>query len=224
MIRPGWVAILLLCFSMAACNRAGARILGASRPFPPARTGYTVRTPISRAVQVAFPTDSREAHLGEPVGGMQWKACGTDPFWGGSASHTLSEELRRELRSSQIFEDVDPVGGSAALVLQTDMRAFCAQAVGFLFIRIAGITSLHFTLHDGNTVLFDETIERVITDADEKYTGPSAGFIEDAMTIALSDSLREVFRELLLELEAIDISPQHADADRRHGPDVSKSP
>jgi hypothetical protein len=203
-----WILVLLLVAAAPACNRAGLRIPGAAGAFHPARTGYVASQGSSRAVRVAIPTDSREAHLGERVAGTRWKGCRTDPFWAGSAPRTLAVELERELRSSQIFREVNPVDDSSALVLETDMHALCAQAIGFLFIRVAGITSLHFTLRDGNTVLYDETIERVVTDADEEYTGPSAAFIEQAMKILISDSLREVLEQLLPALDDVPLSGQ----------------
>ena len=96
---------------------------------------------------------------------------------------------------------MNPADDPAALVLETDMRALCAQVIGFLFIRVVGITSLHFTLRDGDAVLYEDTLDRVVTDADEEYTGPYAVYIEEGMQILISDSLREVLRELLRGLD-----------------------
>ena len=202
-----WLLVLLLGAALS-CNRAALRIPGAAGSFHPARTGYVASDGSARTLQVAIPTDSREAHLGEPVDGTRWKGCRTDPFWGGSAPHTLAGELERELRDSKIFREINPKDDPSALVLETDIRALCAQAIGFFFIRIAGITSLHFTVRDGNTVLFERTIERVVTDADDQYTGSPVAFIEDAMKVLISDSLREVLKELLPRLDRLVLAAQ----------------
>ena len=71
-----------------------------------------------------------------------------------------------------------------------------------LFVRVAGITSLELTLLDGNAPLLDERLDRVVTDADDEYTGYSVGFIKQAMRITMSDSLRELLREFLPKLQA----------------------
>lgn len=194
-----------VCLLVATgCNRAGARIPYASGSFQAARTAYVAKSTSSRAVRVAVPVDVREVHYGEPVAGTKWKACSTDPFVGTSAAEILATELEREIASSGIFRAVGPQGGSEELVLETEIKAMCAQAVGFIYLRVAGITSLHFTLKDGEVVLFDRTIERVVTDLDPEYTGGSVGFIEQIMKVLISDSLREVLRELMPALDQVE--------------------
>lgn len=184
-----------------ACNRAGARIPYASGAFHPAKTGYVASKKSSRTIRVSEPVDDRPAHYGEKIAGTKWKACSTDPFPTTTAAGILSGELERELIRSEIFAAVNPPEDPEVLVLETQIRAMCAQAIGFIYGRVAGITSFHFTLKDGDRVLFDRTIERVVTDADPEYTGKSVGFIEQVMKVTISDSLREVQRELLPALE-----------------------
>jgi hypothetical protein len=147
--------------------------------------------------------DSRRDHVGESIAGTRWKGCETDPFWGESAPGTVAGEIERELRSSGVFREVNPLGSDESLVLETDIRALCSEAIGLFFVRVAGITSLHFRLRQGDAVLFERTIERVVTDADPEYTGSQATFLEQAMKVLISDSLREVLRELLVALDRI---------------------
>lgn len=113
-------------------------------------------------------------------------------------------EVEREVRRSGIFRLPGERTGREPLVLETEIRAMCAQAIGFIYLRVAGITSLRFTLRDGDEVVFDRTIERVVTDADPEYTGRSVGFIEEIMKVVISDSLREIFLELLPALDEVE--------------------
>ncbi|HET8933003.1 MAG TPA: hypothetical protein VFN67_06180, partial [Polyangiales bacterium] len=72
-----------------------------------------------------------------------------------------------ELRASGIFKEVsksEPKPG--ALVLMTNVDAFCSQAVGFVFARVAGITALHVTVERNGATLLDRKFEKVVTDAD----------------------------------------------------------
>jgi hypothetical protein len=199
-----FVAVLVACLVPGCANRAAIRIPGAAGAFHPARIRYEAESTSPRAIRVALPTDARLAHYGENVAGTRWQGCETDPFWGDSAARTLHAELERELRDGKLFSEVLAADEPSALVLETEIRALCAQAIGFLWIRVAGITSLHFTLRDGDQVLFERTIEDVVTDADEEYSGSQAAFIEQAMKILISDSLHEVLYDLLRELDALE--------------------
>jgi hypothetical protein len=190
--------LLLSCF-----NRAGARFHGASGTFHPAQTGYVSRDVSPRSIRVSLPTDDRPAHYGERVAGTSWEACSTDPM-GSAAPAAIAGELERELRDSQIFREVVAAPDGSALVLDTEIRAFCSQAIGFLYLRVAGITSLRFTLRDGERILLERTIERVVTDVDDEYTGSQVSTIEQAMKILMSDSLREVLQELLPALDELE--------------------
>jgi hypothetical protein len=75
------------------------------------------------------------------------------------------------------------------------------QSVGFLFIRVAGITSLRVPLEQNGKVLLDRKFEKVITDADKEYTGSQVGFIEQAMQVTMADSLRELLKDMLKQTE-----------------------
>jgi hypothetical protein len=189
--------------SIASCNRAALRIPGSAGAFHPAITHYAAAGAKWGPVRIATPVDERPRHYGERVAGTRWKACDTDPFWNNAMPVVLARELEREVRASGLFWAVarSDEYDTQTLVLETRVRAFCASAYGFLFVRAAGITSLQYTLRDGDEILFDQTIDRVVTDADPQYTGAYATTIEQAMKVLLSDALRENLRELFVELE-----------------------
>jgi hypothetical protein len=196
------ILILTAVLLAVSCNRAALRIPGAAGAFHPAVTHYSAAKAKWGTVRIAVPIDERPQHYDERVAGTRWEACRTDPFWNNAMPVVLGRELERELRASGLFQNVataDP--GGRGLVLETRVHAFCAQAIGFLFLRVAGITSLRYTLRDGDAIVYDHTIERVVTDADDEYTGEYATTIEQAMKVLLSDSLRENLRELFAELE-----------------------
>lgn len=200
------VALVLCGAVVVGCgNRAGMRFRGWSGTFHAARTGYVATSTSPQVVRVAQPTDTRPAHYGERVAGTSWTGCETDPFDPGAVPRIVADELERELRDGRVFSDVKAIDAPAQseLVLDTEIRAFCAQAYGFLWIRVAGVSALNFTLRDGERVLFERTIERVVTDADDAYTGSQVTTIEQAMKVLISDSLREVLRELLPALDAV---------------------
>lgn len=202
------IAIAIMLASGTSCNRAAVRFPGAAGTFHPANTGFRSEYRDDRVLYIEIPVDSREGHYGEPVAGTRWKGCRTDAFWGDAATRIIRDELVREIGESGLFSQVvtsPPPSGH--LTLRTNIRAFCSQAIGFLFIRVAGITSLEFTLLEDHVSLFDQRLDRVVTDADDEYTGASVGFIKQVMRITMSDSLRELFREFLPKLQAVVRSP-----------------
>ncbi len=44
--------------------------------------------------------------------------------------------------------------------------------------------------------------DKVVTDADKEYTGSRAGFLEQAMKVTMADSLRELIKDMLKQVEA----------------------
>jgi hypothetical protein len=53
-------------------------------------------------------------------------------------------------------------------------------------------------------VLFERTLEKVVTDADEEYSGSQASFIEQAMKVLISDSVRGVLSKLVWDLDRVE--------------------
>jgi len=86
-------------------------------------------------------------------------------------------------------------------VIRSEIHAFCSQAVGFLFVRVAGISALKVTVERNGRALFQHKFERVVTDGDPQYSGSQVGFIEQAMTTTMADSLRELLKDFFARLE-----------------------
>jgi ABC-type uncharacterized transport system auxiliary subunit len=149
------------------------------------------------------PTDERSKHYGEDIAGTGWTACSTDPFWTSDVSHLLQERLVNEYRSSRLFSRVvtTPTGPDD-VVMKTEIEAFCAKSVGFVFLRVAGIASLRVTLEQNGKVLLERKFQRVVTDGDNEYTGSSIGTIEQAMKVTMADSLRELLKDMLKQVDA----------------------
>jgi hypothetical protein len=200
--RASLLLAVVLVF-LIGCNRAGARIPGISLPFDDTRTGFLAKRTLPVAIEIEPPIDVRQAHYGEKVAGTKWTGCSTDPLWISSASDLVHDRLRQEVAASKLFLPApDPTARSNKLILKTQIHAFCSQAVGFLFMRIAGISAFDFTLEHNGKVIWQRKIERVVTDADPDYTGSQVTFIEQGMTTLMSDSLRVSLKDLLTQLGA----------------------
>ncbi len=195
------IAGVVVVLAFGACNRAGLRIPGASFEFPQTPVEFLAPSPLPLSIRVDPPADLRSEHLGEKVADGRWKACRTDPFWSTSAATLVGERVQTALSSSKIFAQVHGDSGAPAdLVLTTKIHAFCSQAVGFIYARVAGIAAIRLRVSRGDTTLFDRKFERVVTDADPEYTGPSVGTYEQAMLRTMADSLRELLREAVPSL------------------------
>ena len=184
------------------CNRAAARIPGASLTFPSTSTNYVAKHTYPYTVVVAMPTDQRPNHYDERVAGTRWTGCSTDPFWNNEAVTLIHNRLTTALTASHLFAQVSqeaPTPGT--VVLKTEIDAFCSQAIGFLYLRVAGIGALKITAERDGQLLFERKFERVVTDADSEYTGLQVSFIEQAMAVTMADSLRELLREFLTQLD-----------------------
>src|SRR5207253_959669 len=93
-----------------------------------------------------------------------------------------------------------PQSGDA--ILRTEIQAFSSQARGFLILRVVGMTSLRVTLERNGKTILERKFEKVVTDADKEYTGSQVAFIEQAMKVTMADSLRELMKDMLQEIEA----------------------
>lgn len=196
------LSAVTVCLSVVACNRAAVRIPGASLSFPPTSTQYSAQKTYPLNVSVAMPVDRRPEHYGESIAGTRWTGCRTDPFWASDAPSVIRDRIVLELVQSKLFALVSQEPRTPdEVVVRSEIDAFCSQAVGFLFSRVAGITALKITVERDGRPLFERKFERVITDADAEYSGSRATFIERAMQVTMADSLREVLRDLLAELD-----------------------
>jgi len=196
------ILLITLVVPLTGCNRSALRIPGASEPFPETKTAYIAKTNSSYAIVVNTPLDLREKHYDEKVAGTGWTGCSTDPFWATNAPTVIQRSLIKELQDSRIFSKVatKPISPND-IIMKTEIHAFCSSTYGFIIGRVAGITSLRIILEQNGKVLLDRKFEKVVTDADEEYTGSQAGFIEQAMSETMADSLREVEKNMLKQFD-----------------------
>jgi hypothetical protein len=194
--------LIILVLSICGCNRSAIRVPGASLSFPETPTGYTSKISYPYVIVVSTPVDQRSQHYGERVAGTKWKACSTDPFLGSDVSQIIQQRLLKELQASNLFAKVSATPtGSEGVIMKTEIHAFCSQSVGFMIVRIAGISSLRATLEQNGKVLLDRKFEKVVTDADKEYTGSQVAFLEQAMKVTMADSLRELLKDMLKQIE-----------------------
>ncbi|GIW44965.1 MAG: hypothetical protein KatS3mg077_2247 [Candidatus Binatia bacterium] len=196
------VSLAAVAIWSSGCNRAALRLPGASLAFPETPTYYRAKAHHPYTVVVLAPVDRRPEHYGERIAGTRWKGCCTDALWGGDASALIQKRLVSELEASALFSSVaTTLTRPDDLVMRTEIHAFCSQVVGVVFLRVAGITALKVSLEQNGKVLFDHKFEKVVTDADKEYSGSQVTFIEQAMKVTMADSLRELIKEMLSQLD-----------------------
>ena len=198
------VGFVLLLVLVSGCDRATLRIPGASTAIPKTATQYTAKTKLPYRLVIELPSDNRAQHYGEHVAGTRWTGCATDALWSKDAAQLLIQErLVQEFSSSGLFTEVTTNQAKPGdVVLKTDIHIFCSQVVGFLYERVAGISSLRVIMERDGSVLLDKKFEKVVTDADPEYTGSQMTFIEQAMRVTMADSLRELMKNMLQQSEA----------------------
>jgi len=201
-----WLLASILVASLPACaNRSASRDYGHADAFRDTNAGYTALHPAAAALQLTVPVDERNRYYDTPVAGTSWVGCRTDTYEDIQTPvvpQLLSSQLRRDVEAAKLFTRVTDASTAAEYSLATEIRAFCSQAKGYGFIRVAGVIALKFTLRHGDQVLLDKEYGSVITDADKEYTGSTVGWLEQAMRVLLSDTLRHVHRDLLKDVDA----------------------
>lgn len=196
------ILVFTVCFMGVACNRAVLRIPGASLDFPKTATGFVAARTVSATIEVALPVDVRSTHYDDTIAGTRWEGCRTDTFWRETASDILQQRVKDELVASKLFRRVGAdLAPGDHFVLKAEIHAFCSQVVGFIFERVAGIVAVKSSLMKNGDNVWEQQIEHVVTDADPDYTGSQVTFIEQAMRVAMSDSLRLTLRDLLTGIE-----------------------
>src|SRR5665213_423241 len=142
-INGAIVGLAVLFFSTSGCNRATLRIPGASTAFPETITHYEAKTKLPYRLVIEVPSDHRAQHYGEHVAGTRWTGCATDALWSKDAAQLIQERLVQEFSSSGLFAEVTTNQARPGdIVLKIDINAFCSQVIGFLYDRVAGISSL----------------------------------------------------------------------------------
>jgi|SRR5665213_918574 len=201
-INGAIVGLAVLFFSTSGCNRATLRIPGASTAFPETITHYEAKTKLPYRLVIEVPSDHRAQHYGEHVAGTRWTGCATDALWSKDAAQLIQERLVQEFSSSGLFAEVTTNQARPGdIVLKIDINAFCSQVIGFLYDRVAGISSLQISMERNGNILMDKKFEKVVTDADSEYTGSQVTFIEQAMRVTMADSLRELIKNILKQCE-----------------------
>jgi hypothetical protein len=199
----GIVLIGLALSATSGCNRATVRVPGASTAFPETATHYVAKTRYPHTLVVVVPVDDRKKHLGERVAGTKWTSATTDALWQTDAAQVVQERLVRELTSTGLFSDVTTRSPQPQdLVLQTKVDVFSAQAQGFFVARVVGMCALQISLEHQGKVISNRKYEKVVTDADQEYTGSAVTFIEQAMRVTMADSLRETMKDAFGQIES----------------------
>ncbi len=200
--RYAWPALAICVLVIAGCNRAAVRVPGASLSFPATPTHYLAQKTYPYNAAVLLPIDLRREHYEEHVAGTRWTGCRTDPFWTTEAPVIIRDRIVTELTASKLFARVSQVTSEPSdIVIRSEIHAFCSQAVGFIFLRVAGISALKITVERNGRALFQHKFERVVTDADPQYSGSQVGSIEQVMTVTMADSLRELLKDFFARFE-----------------------
>jgi ABC-type uncharacterized transport system auxiliary subunit len=203
MVNVSLIGLVCVLISGSGCNRATMRIPGASGDFPETATHYTTATKLPYTLVVATPSDHRKEHERERVACTKWKSASTDAMWSTDTAKMFQERLVKELKSSGMFLQVtNRPPKPEDLVLKTEIDVFSSQARGFLFVRVVGMSALRVSLERKGKTLLEQKFERVVTDADKEYTGSQVSFIEQAMRVTMADSLRELMKDMLKEIDA----------------------
>jgi hypothetical protein len=114
----------------------------------------------------------------------------------------IEERLTKELYDSGLFAKSELVENSNPLILKTQIKAFCSQAIGFIYARIAGITAISVSIERNGKILFEKQFERVVTDDSPEYSGSQITFLEQGMRATMSDSLRLLLKDVMKEIDA----------------------
>lgn len=207
-VRNSCILLCVVGLLANGCNRAALRLYGTGGSFPWAATNFSSQKQHPYPIFVNRPEDKTSEYYGHSIAGTSWQGTRTDTFGENAMQNLIYQELRGELQASKIFTGVSNEKTADSLILDTEIRAFGAQVRGFIWSRVGGVSSFEFTLRRNGKILFQKGYEKVVTDGDPEYTGSSVGFIEDGMRATMSDSFREVLKELFADLEQLNIPPQ----------------
>ena len=188
--------------ALTGCNRANVRVPGASFEMTTQQTKFVAKNRVQSRVVVLTPIDVRSQHYGESVAGTDWKACKTDSLTTEQAKGAVQRQLIAAIAESRMFLAVSadaPANGD--LVVQPEIHALCSSVYGVFIVRAAGIAAIQLKVTRGADMLFTQKFERVVVDNEPEYSGSQVTFIEQAMRTLMSDSLRELSRNVVIQLD-----------------------
>jgi len=195
--------VFVLMVMVVGCNRGAARFHGFSNSFNPVYLKEIPSVTHPYAIEVELPKDVRTEYYGKSVGGTSWQGTRTDTFSGYTGTRIVQQEMERAIKESRLFVASSPT--TESLVMSSELRVFGSQVRGFMWARAAGIVSLKIELRNQETVVFSKLYEKIITDGSAEYSGSQLTFIEQAMRILMSDSLRVLLQEMVRDLSDLDI-------------------
>ncbi|MGZ5784477.1 MAG: hypothetical protein ACXWJM_01045 [Ramlibacter sp.] len=211
LFRGGRLVILLAAAAWLAGCETTVRIPGLSFSFPESAPAFVGATHSPDAIAIAASTDGRAKYLGRNVAGTEWHACMVDTLPEGALPDLVHGRIVEALGNSRMFASVEPVAAPANWTLETEIQVFCSQTRGFVIRRVAGLVGIKFTLKKGGKTVSEQTVERVVTDADPEFTGAAVSTVEQAMRRAMADTLRVVLSDALRQMEkpVRDMSGEH---------------
>jgi hypothetical protein len=186
---------------LSACETP--HVPGLSLSFPETAPGFVGTTRLGEGVSIVPSVDRRPQYIGRPVANTDWLACKADTLAQGALPKLVDERITEAVIKAQVFFAVRSVDPQATWTLAPEIHVFCSQTRGFIVRRVAGLVAIKFTLRKGGAVVWEQTVERVVTDADSDYTGSSVTTVEQAMRRSMADSLRLVLRDALREVDKI---------------------
>ncbi len=192
------VALVVL---VSACETP--RVPGLSLSFPNTKPDFVSAKRSAESLSIVPSIDRRRGFIGRDVAKTGWLACKVDTLGEGALPQLVDERIAEAVNSAQISTKVQPADAQAAWSLTPEIQVFCTQSRGFIARRVAGLVAIKFTLKKGSTVAWEQTIERVVTDADPDFTGSFITTVEQAMRRAMADSLRLVLRDALREMDKV---------------------
>lgn len=200
--RAAWITVLVAATTwLSACETP--HVPGLSLSFPETAPGVVGTKRLDEAVSIAPSVDRRSDYIGRPVANTGWLACKADTLAEGALPKLVDERITEAVVKAQMFTMVTPFGSQATWNLAPEIRVFCSQTRGFIGRRVAGLVAIKFTLRKGGAVVWEQTVERVVTDADSDYTGSFVTTVEQAMRRSMADSLRLVLRDALREVDKV---------------------
>lgn len=173
--------------------------------FPGGKTTFVAAKTLPYSIAIDAPVDVRPDYATLKVAGTDWHGCKEDAVWGSGAAAAIGERITGEVTDVKLFRQVvSAPQDQAELHLKSDIRAFCGDTrrTSFITLRGAGVASLHFTLERDGKVVWEQTIEKVVTDDTPEYSGSQFTTKKGAITHLMADSLRVVLAEMLPQLQA----------------------